>query len=151
MAHYIPLDAVLAEIDKLQLCTMDEHMNYYSAEAQGEYNALSKLESFLDTLEVKEVDADLEKKLIKWHKEHFKKDGTFIGMSGFYLTNSSQMDIAKYFFELGMRVNNPITAADRGIAEEIIINLKRVEQDYRINLTKEMEWLRNQVKKGEKV
>lgn len=52
--------AVVAEIEKLQLCTMDEHMNYYSAEAQGEYNALSKLESFLDTLEVKEVDLDLE-------------------------------------------------------------------------------------------
>ena len=48
--------ALMVEIEKLQLCTMDEHMNYYSAEAQGEYNALSKLESFLDTLEVKEVD-----------------------------------------------------------------------------------------------
>lgn len=44
---------------------------------------------------------------------------------------------------------NPITASDIGIAEEIIVNLKRVEQDYRIDLTKEMEWLRNKVKKGE--
>lgn len=51
--------------------------------------------------EVKEVD--LEKELIKWHKKHLKKDGTFIGMSGFYLTKNSQMDIAKYFFELGMQ------------------------------------------------
>ena len=50
----IDKDALVAEIEKLQLCTMDEHMNYYSAEAQGEYNALSKLESFLDTLEVKD-------------------------------------------------------------------------------------------------
>jgi len=50
--------AVVAEIKKLQLCTMDEHMNYYSAEAQEEYNALSKLKSFLDTLEVKEVDLE---------------------------------------------------------------------------------------------
>ena len=48
-----------------------------------------------------------------------------------------------------MRVNNLIIAADRGMAEEIIINLKRVEKDYRINLTKEIEWVRNQVKKGE--
>lgn len=40
---------------------MDEHMNFYSAEAQGEYNALSKLESFLDTLEVKEVDKQKER------------------------------------------------------------------------------------------
>lgn len=54
----IPLDALVAEIEELKLCTMDEHMNYYSAEAHGEYNALSKLESFIDTLEVKEVDLD---------------------------------------------------------------------------------------------
>lgn len=56
MTQYIDKSAVVAEIEKLQLCTMDEHMNFYSAEAQGEYNALSKLDSFLDTLEVKEVD-----------------------------------------------------------------------------------------------
>lgn len=41
------------------------------------------------------------------------------------------------------------TASDRGMAEEIIVNLKRVENDYRIDLTKQMEWLRNIVKKGE--
>ena len=57
--------------------------------------------SFIDTLEVKEVD--LEKEMVEWHKEHFKKDGTFIGKSGFYLTNNSQMDIAKHFFELGLK------------------------------------------------
>jgi len=56
MSNFIDKSAVVAEIEKLQLCTMDEHMNFYSAEAQGEYNALSKLESFLNTLEVKEVD-----------------------------------------------------------------------------------------------
>ena len=54
---------------------------------------------------------------------------------------------AKHFFELGLQVNNPITAADRGMAEEIIINLKRVEQDYHLDLTKEMEWLRNKTHK----
>lgn len=54
-------------------------------------------------------------------------------------------------FELGLRVNNPITAADRGMAEEIINNLKRVEQDYHIDLTKYMEWLRNKTQKGEPV
>ena len=41
------------------------------------------------------------------------------------------------------------TAADRGTAEEIIINLKRVEQNYHIDLTREMEWLRSKVKKEE--
>ena len=38
-------------------------------------------------------------------------------------------------------------AAD--MAEGIIVNLKRVENDYHIDLTKQMEWLRNIVKKGE--
>ena len=40
------------------------------------------------------------------------------------------------------------TADDRGVAEEIIINLKRVEQDYHIDLTNEMEWIRNKSQKG---
>ena len=41
------------------------------------------------------------------------------------------------------------TAAD--MAEEIIVNLKRVENDYHIDLTKQMEWLRDIVKKGKEV
>lgn len=40
------------------------------------------------------------------------------------------------------------TIAD--MAEEIIINIKRVENDYHIDLTKQMEWLRNIVKKGKR-
>ena len=40
-------------------------------------------------------------------------------------------------------------ASDKGMADEIIINLKRVEQDYHIDLTREMKWLRSKVKKGE--
>ena len=64
---------------------------------------LAKDQRYKENLEAKEADMDLEKELIKWHKEHFKKDGTFIGMSGFYLTNNSQMDIAKHFFELGLQ------------------------------------------------
>lgn len=54
---------------------------------------------------------------------------------------------AKHFFELGLQSNNPITGADKGTAEEIMFNLKRVEKDYCINLSKEIEWLKNQVQK----
>lgn len=39
-----------------------------------------------------------------------------------------------------------MTARDRGHIEEIINHLKRVENDYRINLTPEMEWLRGLTK-----
>jgi hypothetical protein len=69
--QYISKSTLVAEIERLELCTMDEHMNYYSAEAQGEYNALSKLESFIDTLEVKEVDSNdaFIEKACGWLKE----------------------------------------------------------------------------------
>lgn len=56
MEQYISKSALVAEIEKLKLCTMDEHMNFYSEAAEGEYHALSNLESFIDTLEVKEVE-----------------------------------------------------------------------------------------------
>jgi hypothetical protein len=69
-------------------------------------------------------------------RQHFERDTKWFD------------DIAKHFFALGLSASNPITAADKGTAEEIIINLKRVENDYRIDLTKEMEWLRNKVRKG---
>lgn len=58
MKQYIDKAAVVAEIEKLKLCTMDEHMNFYSEAAEGEYHALFNLESFLDTLEVIKIGVD---------------------------------------------------------------------------------------------
>jgi len=95
MAKYIDKAAVVAEIYKLK----KSHDNW-SCMGRSFHRDYETLLSFLNTLEVKEVD--LEKELIEWHKEHFKKDGTFIGRSGFYLTNNSQMDIAKHFYLLGL-------------------------------------------------
>ena len=83
-------EKILAEIERLKNIAED----YI---AQGGVDCICAR----GNVEVKEVD--LEKELVKWHKEHFKKDGTFIGMSGFYLTNNSQIDIAKHFFELGLK------------------------------------------------
>jgi len=83
-------------------------------------------------LEVKEVN--LEKEIIRVSKNE-------------YFDFTDWKSIARHFFELGLQVNNPITAADRGMAEEIIINLKRVEQDYHLDLTREMEWLRKKTHK----
>ena len=110
-------------------------------------NIDSAVDFINDSLQVK--DTDLEKEIISQirllngvhtlynNKQWWK--GTYNELSYF----------AKHFFSLGIAVSNPITAADRGTAEEIIINLKRVEQDYHIDLTREMEWLRNKVQKGE--
>ena len=103
MEQYISKPVLVAEIGRL----IDSHKPLKTLDptyCEGLNDSLDDILLFIDTLEVKEVD--LEKELIKWHKEHFKKDGTFIGMSGFYLTNNSQVDIAKHFFELGMQVSN---------------------------------------------
>ena len=48
--------AVKAEIVNLQATTMDKDGYFYTAKAQAEYNVLCMLESFLDTLEVKELN-----------------------------------------------------------------------------------------------
>ena len=68
MAKYIPLDAVLAEIDKV----MAEEMKFYeTACKEGDeevssspmvYTRLQMLRSTIDTIEVKEVDLDDAKK-----------------------------------------------------------------------------------------
>lgn len=51
-------------------------------------------------VEVKEVD--LEKELDTWRHNHFhgRRDDDY---SGEYLERSSQLDIAKHFFELGLK------------------------------------------------
>ena len=100
--------------------------------------SLAKDPRYKENLKVKEVD--LEKILIGFQNRYAYENGGEL---------PSAIEIAKHFFELGMRVNNPITAADRGMVEEIIVNLKRVEQDYHIDLTREMEWVMNKVQKGE--
>lgn len=126
MEQYIPKSALVAEIEKL-------HQKHTSKEYCDEAAlVLEKLEDFINTLEVKEVDLEKE------YKDFLKCDD-----------GRSMFETAKHFFELGLSASNPITATDRGTAEEIIINLRRVEKDYRISLTKEIEWVRNQVKKGE--
>lgn len=136
----IDKDALVAEINQ-------RIEDYKSHKIDDSYHdglifALEDLrDDFLDTLEVKEVD-------YKPIDNDFERDAVnFCFDNALNTTPRIAKTIAKHFFELGMRLSNPITASDRGMAEEIIINLKRVEQDYHINLTREMEWLRNQVKK----
>lgn len=98
----IDKDALVAEIiRRRKAIPKNENDKRLQAVYGNEAFVLTELLDFIDDLEVKEVD--LQKELIEWHKEHFKKDGTFIGMSGFYLTNNSQMYIAKHFFELGLK------------------------------------------------
>ena len=95
MAHLIDKDALVAEIESLR--------KYYIE--KGDYDngwnfALDKILSLIDTLEVKEVD--LEKEVNNWRHEHFhgRRDKE---ADGEYLERVSQLDLAKHFFELGLK------------------------------------------------
>lgn len=84
--------AVMAEIDRLQDTTMDENRNFLSSYHEGVFDGLSKLENFLDTLEVKEVETwhlqekeDIYNAVKDWSHYTFAcvmKDGTIQRFSG---------------------------------------------------------------------
>jgi len=86
----IDKDAVVAEINKLK-GKVDDSSSY----CNGWQHALRTLEMKLNTLEVQEVDLDK----------------TLTGFMGRYAYENggeypSAIDIAKHFFELGLKVNN---------------------------------------------
>ena len=68
MVHYIDKDALVVEIERIEYETNYEP---FTDEVLGKRCVCKNLLSFINTLEVKEVD--LEKELIEWHKKHFKK------------------------------------------------------------------------------
>lgn len=95
MEQYISKSALVAEIERLKKnegwCQVgkDTADVYY---ARGFRFACERIISFIDTLEVKEVDFDAE-----W-KRYFKHRGEMATVNVHHL--------AKHFFELGMSVSN---------------------------------------------
>ena len=95
-----------SKIAALQDATMDENGNFHSAYEEGKFDALSMVDTLLNSLQEEPVELKEVKTVVNINKKK-------------------------------------VTAADRGMAEEIIVNLKRIEKDYHIDLTREMEWVRN--------
>lgn len=95
MEKYISKAALVAEIERRvkvnKECMLGlRNLDYY----QGKVDALNDTISFLDTLEVKEVD--LEKEVDKWYNNKAPKE----------FENVLYSDIekfAKHFFELGIK------------------------------------------------
>ena len=83
-------------VEKGYLLTTKNGEHLAEVEAKGLFKAGAKWQK-----EQMVNGVDLEKELIIWHRLHFKKGGTFEKYGGFYLANSSQLDLAKHFFELG--------------------------------------------------
>lgn len=131
MEYYIRKSAIAAEIKKRIKGLKDCHADTVAGYA-GEISGLERLLSFIDTLEMKEVH---------WEKEfdYYTKDIMAYDILSTPFTHL--YNCAKHFFELGMRVNNPITAADRGIVDEIIFALNALGEEKMISYDKEIEWL----------
>lgn len=69
-------EKIRKEVEKLKLCTMDEHMKFYSEAAEAEYNALCNIEYFIDSLQEGPMSKDLEEAVKKYltslRKSHFE-------------------------------------------------------------------------------
>lgn len=97
MAQYIDKAAMVAEIERRikinKGCMLGlRNLDYY----QGKVDALSDTISLLDTLEVKDVDLEKE------YEEFVVDDPIF----GNFITNDTMgMELAKHFFELGLKTN----------------------------------------------
>lgn len=95
MEQYIPKSAVVAEIVRRRKeIPKNETDKALRAVYGNEAFVLTELLSFLDTLEVKEVDLQKEAERFVQTKEFYE------------CTESPVIVIAKHFFELGMAVNN---------------------------------------------
>ena len=99
MAHLIDKDAVVAEIERIQNEFSDRNGNFDDLENQGAYKALDRLESSLDTIEVKEVDLEKE---IKKVQRKYKTIEEYEGYPCTIYADNIEW-IAKHFFELGFQ------------------------------------------------
>ena len=99
MVQHIDISVLLAEIER-EYKSLSNATNDF---AMGRKAELKNILSFIES--IKAEDVYLEKELIIWHRLHFKKEGTFEKYGGFYLANSSQLDLAKHFFELGRKAD----------------------------------------------
>ena len=114
----IDKDALVAEIERLK--EQDYPCDTFE-ESTGYYNALDEITTFLNTLEVKEVD--LEKETDKWYNTKASKEFENV----FY---DDIEECAKYFFELGLKaqqnINIDITNIDK-VMEENGVDLNSKE------------------------
>ena len=100
MAHLIDKDALVAEIKRRKELVSDPILSGDDLMI-GERNAFFNLLSFLDTLEVKEVDLNREMQAFALlYLEPLKISDSNIGIS---ITMAQLYSCAKHFFELGLK------------------------------------------------
>jgi len=133
MAQYIDKSAVVSEIEKeiKEYATAFSNMDFKSYEAgliaKGKYRMSQEVLSFLNTLEVKDVDLEKEIGLFTT-KELLKKRNHSTGV--YHFTQNDIDNIAKHFFELGLGVQTPVfiyKPSPQNLASELGLKAQKVE------------------------
>jgi len=91
------IDKVVTEIERLQCFFVNKRDDF----EKGYHHGLDMVLSFLDSMETKEVN--LEKELERLDSLLYDLDGIAIAGTTSYLTVEDVKDIAKNFFELGIK------------------------------------------------
>jgi len=89
-------DTLLGEVNRLR-----KNQRLDDRHSQGILDGIYAIEKFIDTLEVKEVD--LEKEFSQWWKSGRTKDYNVDILYERY--SDVSLKLAKYFFELGLKLN----------------------------------------------
>ena len=92
------VEKIKAEIERRKLLADKQKDNTYFFARSDAY---AELLNFIDTLEVKEVDLEKELKLLD--NTLFDLDGVAVQGATHYLTVEDVKDIARHFFELGLK------------------------------------------------
>lgn len=106
MKQYIDKSVIIDEIEKkLQdiIASKKDVLNLERIISRAKIDMCKEILSFINTIETKDVD--IEKEVINWWNAHYgdiKKNYTFEGYTGHYLENFTLIEIAKYFYELGL-------------------------------------------------
>ena len=110
MAQYIDKSALVAEIERKIKEGEAVVENVPSSAILGLIQAYKNVISFLDTIEVKEVDEepvsnDLEAEFVIYlkHKFNIPQEGNKLKTNGWNPSPYDLLDIAKHFFELGLK------------------------------------------------
>ena len=98
MEQYISKSALVAEIERMK--NYYENIQMIKPVYGSNIEDFNELLSFLDTLEVKEVD--LEKEIERVFDDDFFKDPVF----GKLVNRNAGISIAKHFFELGLKAKD---------------------------------------------
>ena len=94
MAQFIDKDAVVAQANiEITGCRLAAQQGVLTEFGKGKLEGLEGIVDFLNTLEVKEVD--LLEEIVNQYESNYNYEE--------YLTYEEFADIAKYFFELGLK------------------------------------------------